>query len=249
MENLSLLMDLHKKSLRQGPGGEIESEKALNLAMIDRSAPLRIADIGCGTGASSLLLARLLDARITAVDFLAGFLDVLHERAVKAGLAEKITTLAASMDDLPFGKDQYDIIWSEGAIYNIGFTRGIRDWKRYLKVGGMLVVSEITWLDLNLPPEIKDYWEKEYPEIATASAKMRVLEEDGYLPVGYFFLPQHCWLDNYYLPLQNEFAGFLERHRYSEPALEIVAAEKREIELYTKYRNYFSYGFYIAKKL
>jgi len=28
-----------------------------------------------------------------------------------------------------------------------------------------------------------------------------------------------------------------------------VEAEKREIELYEKYRNYYSYGVYIAKKV
>lgn len=40
-----------------------------------------------------------------------------------------------SMENLPFGDREYDIIWSEGAIYNIGFERGVIDWNRYLKVG------------------------------------------------------------------------------------------------------------------
>ena len=70
MDDYRLLVDLHKQGHRQGPGGDAETGQALNLAMIDRAAPLRVADIGCGTGASTLLLARLLNARITAVDFL-----------------------------------------------------------------------------------------------------------------------------------------------------------------------------------
>ena len=80
MEDYQLLIDLHKNANRQGPGGDAESEKALNLATIDQTVPLKIADIGCGTGASTLLLARLLDARITAVDFLKDFLEVLEGR-------------------------------------------------------------------------------------------------------------------------------------------------------------------------
>lgn len=103
MDDFQLLRDLHKNVKRQGPGGDAESEKALSLAMIDRAAPLKIADIGCGTGASTLLLARLLDAQITAVDFLQDFLDELEGRAEHMGLSDKVTTLCCSMDNLPFG--------------------------------------------------------------------------------------------------------------------------------------------------
>ena len=73
MEDYQLLIDLHKSANRQGPGGDAETEKALSLALVDRAAPLKIADIGSGTGASTLLLARLLEAQITAVDFLQDF--------------------------------------------------------------------------------------------------------------------------------------------------------------------------------
>jgi ubiquinone/menaquinone biosynthesis C-methylase UbiE len=80
VEDYQLLIDLHKSANRQGPGGDAEPEKALSLAMIDRAAPLKVADIGCGTGGSTLLLARLLNAQIMAVDFLKDFLEVLEGR-------------------------------------------------------------------------------------------------------------------------------------------------------------------------
>jgi len=89
MEDYKLLIDLHKYGHRQGPGGDAETEQALNLSMVDRAAPLKVADIGCGTGASTLLLAR-----ITAVDFLQDFLDVLEERAERMGVADSISTLS-----------------------------------------------------------------------------------------------------------------------------------------------------------
>ncbi|MCI0512870.1 class I SAM-dependent methyltransferase [candidate division KSB1 bacterium] len=249
MEDYQLLIDLHKGANRQGPGGDAESEKAINLAMIDRSAPLKIADIGSGTGASTLLLARLLNARITAVDFLQDFLEVLEARAKNMGLSEKITTLVCSMDNLPFGDEEFDVIWSEGAIYNIGFEKGVMDWNRYLKTGGLLVVSEITWMTSARPPELQNYWVGEYPEIDVASSKIGVLEQRGYSPIGYFVLPEHCWLDNYYRPMQDGFKDFLNRHGNSEAARSIVAAENREIELYEKYKTHYSYGVYIARKL
>jgi len=249
VEAYQLLMDLHKRANRQGPGGDAESEKALSLAMIERTAPLKIADIGCGTGASTLLLARLLEAQITAVDFLQDFLNVLEGRVEKLGLSEKVTTLCCSMDNLPFADEEYDVIWSEGAIYNIGFERGVIDWHRFLKVGGILVVSEITWITGSRPSELQKYWEGEYPEINVASSKVGVLEQNGYSPIGYFVLPEHCWLENYYRPMQNCFKDFLNRNGQSEEARAIVEAETREIELYEKYKTHYSYGVYIARKL
>lgn len=247
MDDVQLLIDLHRHHHRQGPGGDAETLRALDLARIDRKAPLQIADIGCGTGASTLVLAARLNAHVTAVDFLQEFLDVLDQRAAKAGLPGKIETLACSMDDLPFEDEAFDVIWSEGAIYNIGFEIGLSAWRRFLKPGGLLVVSEITWLTEARPPELQKYWEREYPEIASASEKMSALERNGYSPIGYFTLPEHCWMENYYQPIRDEFADFLKRNGSSEAAKAIVEAETREIGLYQKYKAYFSYGVYIAR--
>lgn len=248
MDEFELLVDLHRGANRQGPGGDAETEKAIGLAGIDRDAPLKIADIGCGTGASTLALARLLNAKITAVDFLQDFMDVLIARAQSDGVEDKITPLCASMEQLPFEDEKFDVIWSEGAIYNIGFKKGVADWKRYLKPGGLLIASEITWLTKSRPSEIQNHWDNEYPEIDTASEKIKVLEENGYTPIGYFVLPEHCWLDNYYEPMGRNFSAFLNRHGDSEEALGIVEAERHEIELYEKYKAYLSYGVYIARK-
>lgn len=248
MEEFELLVDLHKGANRQGPGGDAETEKAIGLAGIDRDAPLKIVDIGCGTGASTLTLARLLNAKITAVDFLQEFMDVLTARAQSDGVEDKITPLCASMEQLPFEDEEFDVIWSEGAIYNIGFEKGVADWKRYLKPGGLLIASEITWLTRSRPSQLQNHWDNEYPEIDTASAKIKVLEENGYTPIGYFVLPEHCWLDNYYEPMRKHFNTFLSRHGDSEEARGIVEAERHEIDLYERYKAYFSYGVYIARK-
>ncbi|MGA1622156.1 MAG: class I SAM-dependent methyltransferase [Synechocystis sp.] len=249
MDELQLLVDLHRGAKRQGPGSDEATKKAIALAEIDPHAPVKIADIGCGTGASTLVLARCLNAHITAVDFLQDFLDVLETRAKREGLWEKITPLCASMDNLPFAEGEFDILWSEGAIYNLGFQKGVMDWKRYLKPGGLLVASEISWITNTRPTELQHHWDAEYPEIDVASVKMKVLEENGYSPIGYFVLPEHCWLENYYSPMQSSFEEFLKRHNDSDAAQAIVEAERHEIELYENYKAYYSYGVYIAKKV
>jgi ubiquinone/menaquinone biosynthesis C-methylase UbiE len=248
MADFELLIDLHKRAKRQGPGGDAETEKSVSLSMIDPSIPLKIADIGCGTGSSTIILARLLNAQITAVDFLPDFIEVLESNAEDLDLADKISTLTSSMDNLPFDDEEYDVIWSEGAIYNIGFEKGIKEWKRFLKTGGLLIVSEITWISAIRPSELQEYWKNEYPEIDTASSKISILEKNGYSSIAYFVLPEHCWLDNYYQPMQDSFKDFLKRNTNSKRAQSIVDAEKIEIAMYEKYKAHYSYGVYIAKK-
>lgn len=248
MDDYHLLADLHKSAKRQGPGGDAETRKAIDLAMLDPSAPLKVMDIGCGTGASTMQLAHVLHANITAIDFLPDFIEVLKRNAENEGVRNKITPLVCSMENLQFNDEEYDVIWSEGAIYNIGFEKGIYAWKRFLKPGGILVVSDMTWLTRDRPGEIQAHWQAAYPEIDTAASKIATVEKSGYSPIAYFVLPERCWLDNYYRPLQRRFAEFLARHASSEQAQAIVAAEKKEIALYEQYRAYYSYGVYIARK-
>jgi SAM-dependent methyltransferase len=242
----SLLVDLHRDGPRQGPGSDAETLRALELTRLDRDAALRVADIGCGTGASTLVLARNLPAaEIVAVDLFPEFLKVLTERARLAG---RIETLAASMDALPFETESLDLIWSEGAIYNMGFAAGLAAWRPFLRPGGVLAVSEITWLGPDPPEEIRQHWAVEYPEIATADEKIATLQRAGYDLLGSFMLPEACWLDHYYTPLEQRLDAFVERQAGRLEAQEIAAGERREADLYRRYREWFSYGFYVARR-
>ncbi len=247
--NYELLIDLHKNNHRQSPGGEQQTKLAMTLAGLSKtSEKIKVADVGCGTGASTLTLSESLNAGITAVDLSHEFLDVLKTKAEKRGLAGNIAPLVCSMDDLPFEKNSLDVIWTEGAIYNMGFEKGVSYFKRLLKTGGILAVSETTWLTQSRPEEITSYWDAEYPEIATAADKINILEKQGFVLKGYFPLPESCWIENYYTPLENGFNTFLAKHNSNE-AKHIIDAEMAEIALYKKHRKHYSYGFYIAYKL
>jgi len=249
LDELRLLVDLHIAGDRQGPGGAAETHCAIKLSGLSGQRDGKLADIGCGTGASTLVLAAELDAQVIAVDLRSDFLNVLQARAARAGLAEHIDAVAASMDALPFKAGSLDAIWSEGAIYNMGFENGVRQWRRCLKRGGILAVSELTWLTARRPAELEAHWCAQYAEVSTASSKLAALERNGYAPLGYFVLPEHCWLDAYYRPMQRRFPTFLARHGSSDAARAVVAAEKREIALYERHRAFVGYGYYIARKV
>lgn len=249
MTEFELLVDFHVDAERQGPGSKRETLMALDFIEIPDGGHLKIADIGCGSGGQTITLAQNIEGQITAVDLFPEFLAKLNSQSKELGLEKSINTIERSMDDLPFTNEEFDIIWSEGAIYNIGFKRGIQDWKKYLKTGGYLAVSEVTWITNSRPKEIEEYWNTEYAEIDTASNKIKVLEENGYSPVGYFVLSQKSWLDNYYKPMEQRFPSFLEKHNNSEMARKIIEEHKEEIRTYEKYKDYYGYGFYVAKKL
>ena len=249
MTELELLIDFHKDAKRQGPGSTRDTLKALSFIDIETNKSLKVADIGCGSGAQTLTLAQNIEGQITAVDLFPEFLTKLNIRAKKKGLENKIITLEKSMKDLPFDNEEFDIIWSEGAIYIMGFEAGIKSWQEYLKSGGYIAVSEITWLTNSRPKEIEEYWNNEYPEIDTASNKIKILEENNFSPVGYFILSEDSWMDSYYKPMEKRFDDFLRKHDNSKIAKSFVEAEKEEIRKYKKYKDYLSYGFYIAKKL
>lgn len=246
-EELALLTELHLEGQRQGPGSDEDTRLALQLCRLDCTRPMAVADIGCGTGASTLVLAEHLNARITAVDFAQPFLDRLVERAQALGLANKISPVCASMDALPFELASLDLIWAEGAIYNMGFSAGLKAWRPFLKPGGLMALSEITWLGETRPDALTDYWQTAYPEITTVAGNVAKLETAGLDLIGYFPLSSSAWMDNYYHPLLNRMEAFLLRHGHSEHARALVAAEKSEIDLYVEHQAYFSYGFYISR--
>lgn len=248
MTELDLLIDLHKDQLRQGPGSEAQTLKALDLLGIDRTRELAMADIGCGTGAQTLTLAQQLRGTITAVDLVPAFLKTLRTRADELDLGEKLTTLKASMEGLTFEEGSFDLLWSEGAIYIMGFERGIQAWTPFLKSGGYLAVSELSWITDARPKALEDYWLAQYSEIDTISNKIKVLEQQGYTPLAHFVLPESCWMENYYQPLLDKFDAFLDKHQKAESAKALVDLEREEIAIYQQYKDYYSYGFYLARK-
>ena len=84
---------------------------------------------------------------MTAVDLFEPFLDRLKARAEKEGVSEaRLLPVRGDMEALSFDNESFDLIWSEGAIYLLGFEHGLKSWRRFVKPGGFVAVSECTWL-------------------------------------------------------------------------------------------------------
>lgn len=233
---------------RQGPGSIESTLRALSFIenLTDKSL---IADIGCGTGGQTITLAKNTQAKITAVDLFPKFVDLLKANAEKEGINDRINAIVGDMTDLPFNENQFDLIWSEGAISHIGFENGIKEWRKLIKPGGYIAVTDATWFTNESPKEIHDFWMDAYPEIDVISAKIAQMEQAGYKAVAHFTLPDSCWLDGYYAPQKVSRELFLKKYGEHQVAVDFVANMQHEEAMYNKYKEFYGYAFYIGKKI
>lgn len=244
----SLINEFFTELKRQGPGSSEETIRALSF--IDNlSNKTKIADLGCGTGVQTMDLAQNTESVITALDLYAGSIDKLNATAEKLDLQNRVKGIVGSMDDLPFQNDEFDLIWSEGAIANIGFEKGLNHWKKFLKKNGYVAVTYESWFTDERPAEIEKWWMDAVPEISTIGHNISIMQKTGYIPVAIFTLPENCWIDNYFIPQKARQEEFLKKHAGNKTAENMIAFMRHEADLYSKYKLYYGYVFYIGKKM
>lgn len=245
--DFNLICEFFSNMERQGPGSPEVTLKALSFIdnLTDSS---RIADLGCGTGGQTIVLARHAPGQITGLDLFPGFIDILNHNAERLDLNDRVKGIVGSMDKLPFQHGELDLIWSEGAIYNIGFERGLNEWRKYLKTGGYIAVSESSWFTDERPAEIHNFWMDSYPEMDTIPNQVAKIHKAGYLPVAAFILPENCWTEHYFVPKKTVQEIFLNKYEGNKSAEEFSRLQFYEEELYHKYKEFYGYTFFIAKK-
>lgn len=246
--DFNLICEYFSNVERQGPGSPEVTVKALSF--IDNlTNKSRIADIGCGTGGQTMVLTQHAPGYITGIDLFPAFIDQFNFNAGKLIFRDRIKGIVGSMDNLPFQNEELDLIWSEGAIYNIGFERGLNEWRKFLKTGGYIAVTEASWFTEERPAEINEFWMDAYPEIDTIPNKVNQMQKNGYIPVATFILPENCWIEHFYVPQAKVQETFLKKYAGNTTAKELIASQRYEFQLYHKYKEYYGYVFYIGKKI
>jgi SAM-dependent methyltransferase len=242
-----IIFTLFEHLPRQGPGSSACTQKMFSLIPSLPAKP-KILDIGCGSGMQTIDLTRLAPAaQITAVDVHAAFLADVRQRAFANGVAARLKTVQASMDSLPFLLASYDLIWAEGSIFIIGVQQGLSAWKKFLRSGGYLALTEAVWFTETPSDKVKAFWQENYPAITSVDGIRVIAENTGYSWITSFPLPASAWWDNYYTPLLARLPVLEEKYRDNAEAQGLIAGMKKEIQLYRQHSHEYGYQFILLK--
>jgi len=241
-----VFFELHSDLPREGPGDNDSTAKVFSLLP---EVPLQPAmlDVGCGPGMQTLQLARLTKGPITAVDMHEPYLDQLKAALKEAQLSDRVTPMQADMQDLPFAAESFDVIWSEGAAYIMGFGRALRNWRSLLTPKGSLVISEITWIRSDAPNPVVKFWQNEYPHMQGVEENIRLLTTMGYRSIAHFLLPADAWWTHYYTPLEQRINRLRSHYADNPDALQVLESHQEEMDLFRRYSDYYGYVFYVGQ--
>ena len=229
---------------RHGPGSD-----SLTRDMLERLGPLahwpRILELGCGIGRATTVLAEATGGSVVAVDLHAPFVKRLRARASQLGIAARIDARVADFGALAFDDEPFDLLWSEGAAYHLGFRNALAKWRPWLRPGGFAVLTECTWLTDTPAAEAAEYFARGYPSMGTIASNTMAAREEGFEVLDTVTFPSSAWWDEYYKPL----AARCERLAGQPELAEVVKEAREEIELKRRCDDSYSYvGFLLRAR-
>ena len=228
-----------------GPADPASTTRALSrVALSDDSV---VVDVGCGTGRQTLQLLQETPANIVATDLHRSLLDQLRERAAELGFADRLRVEQADMSALPFAPGSIDLLWSEGAIYNIGYEQGLRLWLPLLRPGGYLCVSDGAYFVDAPPTVVREFWEAEYPAIATCHQLEQLSRDCGYTIVDSFRLPKEAW-DAYYGPVEQRIHALDAVWGADSERQNVLAAMRHEVDVFRRHGDSYGYLFLLLQR-
>jgi trans-aconitate methyltransferase len=227
-----------------GPGGNDHTLHVLR--QLPRRGFRTIVDAGCGTGRQTLALAKELGVPIHAVDSHQPFLDELMERAREARLEHLVRVHCMDMKDISRVYSSVDLLWSEGAAYNIGFDNALATWAPPITPHGFAVISELCWLKEQVPEAAREFFRTGYPDMRLVEQNHAAAAAAGYKVLGTYTLPREAWVEGYYDVLLPRAKGLLD---HSDAAVREFASETvREIEVFEISEGSYGYVFFVLER-
>jgi len=232
---------------RQGPGSRACAERALSLCHELPPSPA-VLDLGCGTGAQTLQLSELTGGSITAIDSHAPSIERLRARLMQRGLSDRVHTLVGDFASWPWKAGSFDLVWSEGALYNMGLANAVQMCKRILCERGYLAFTEPVWLEEDIPAALRESFESDYPTMGSVGDALAILERSGLTVEGHFPLPGEAWLDEFYVPMEKRLIELRRAYEGNTPVLAALDQIAREPQMHRHHSHCYAYEFFVARK-
>ncbi len=235
-----------------GPADPAITKKLVERLRSNLPSDARIADFGCGTGASTLVLAEsLAQAHVLALDSHAPFVERLRSTVNNRSLGERVSATVGDMADPPpldGVPGEFDLIWAESAIYSIGRTNAFACWRPLLKPGGWLVFNDVVWRSepAGHTNEVSAFWLNEYPNIATANTVLEQLTAAGFHPLDPIMCDRKVW-SNYYEPLRERLHLLSKQDDHPPALIDLIAEFEREIHIYDCTQDEIALTFFCAR--
>jgi SAM-dependent methyltransferase len=232
---------------RQGPGNRACAAKALALCRDLPPSPA-VIDLGCGVGGQTIHLAELTSGTIVAVDSHAPCIERLRATVAERGLSERVSPVVDDMAGLEQPPASFDLVWSEGAFYNIGIENALRVCHGLLRPGGYLAFTDAVWRRENPPPEVKAIFESGYPSMGRVPDVLAAIERCGFSLIGHFTLPDEAWWDDFYTPMQRRIGELRGVYADDDEALAVLDQLAQEPEMYQRHSDCYAYEFFVARR-
>ena len=231
---------------RQGPGNRACAARALAFCRDLPPAPA-VLDLGCGVGGQTLQLAELTSGSIVALDSHAASIERLRATVAVRGFAERIQPTVGDMANPGLPPASFDLVWSEGALYNIGIEKALRVCRVLLRPGGYLAFTDAVWCRDNPPPEVKAGFDADYPAMGRVPDVLAAIENSGFSLIGHFTLPDEAWWDDFYTPMEIRIEELRGKYRADDEALAVLDQLAQEPEMHRRHSGYYAYEFFVAR--
>lgn len=243
-----IFFELYEGLPRQGPGNRACAERALGLCRELPPVPA-VLDLGCGVGGQTLYLVELLpDSLISAIDNHAPSIERLRATVAERGLSDRVRPMVGDMAKPEMPPESFDLIWSEGALYNLGIENALRICHELLRPGGYLAFTDAVWRKENPPPEVKASFGLDYPTMGRVPDIIAAIDRAGFSLRGHFTLPDEAWWDDFYTPMERRIEVLRGKYAGNAEALAILDQLAHEPEMHRRYSDYYAYEFFVARR-
>ncbi len=242
-----IFFEVYENLPRQGPGNRACAARALGLCGEMREFPA-ILDLGCGVGGQTLQLAELTSGFIVAIDNHAPSIQRLQKTIVERGLSQRIRAIVGDMANLQQPPESFDLIWSEGALYNLGLRDALRVCHDLLRPGGYLAFTDAIWRKESPPPAVKASFDLDYPAMEWLADDVAAIHDCGFELVGHFTLPDEAWWDDFYTPMEARIAELRRKYANDLEASAILARLAEEPEMHRRYSDFYAYEFFVVRR-